>query len=1517
MVNANAPISEGRAWATAHALPLPRLSLPLILIVTLACLLPVAPVATAATVIAPTGEAAGKVKNPQGLSVDSETGRLYVADSANNRIDVFDSAGHFAMAFGWGVADGKAELETCGPEASPPTATCRKGLEGGGAGEFQNPTDVAVDNSSTSASHHDVYVVERRSDEGQVRGVGARVQKFTPGGQFLLAWGGGVITAGATGTGNLAIGSTEITGVQTQEHTFERGQLITAPGKIPAGTRIVGLGSGTITLSQPASASGTSVPLEVASGAGDVPVNEIQEIEKLPSGSISFTFETPPPSPTAASATLAMPAAAAELQAKLESLSNIGAGNVSVSGPAGGPFEIEFKGRLADTNVVPLQYGRAGSGSVGDSTLRNGHGAAEICTAAIAASCSGAQQGGGPGQFARPGSVQVAVGPDGAVYVSDSVYTPIEPESKSARTRIQKFQPDGTFVEELTLPQGEASVEDLAVDSGGDFYVGTNGFGARKYGPTGNLLETLSGTDSAGNAFVPSIGLDSAGDVFVTKEIDQKGKEVAEFDPSGTQLRSFGYGELVNGIPPTIAPYSGPAGDLYATIDPTSDAAGEVIDLSFPPPGPLIFPEPCTPTSVGNNHVTLHAYINPEGKPTTYHFQYITEKAFQEDGGFGAGTATTPESASIGSDFTLHGDHSVFKEGKKEEVKEVDAVAGPLVPETAYRCRVVAQNADASGVTGQVGAFTTKKALEIEGTWVSEVGSDQATLNASVNPLGIPATGYFEYVEAATYEHDVAELGPEHGFDHARKAPHVESGEEPLELGEAEEPSAVGLALPGLQPSTAYRYRFVATDLLIEPEGKSFASPTKAFATYAAGAGGLPDGRAWEMVSPDEKNGAEVAVPRPAAGLFLLPEVVPRLQAAAGSGEAVTYTSWTSFGEAAGAPGTSQYVSKRTPQGWATENISPAGRQSLPLNPSARGFSPDLRFAASVNREPALTPEAQPEVENLYLRDDDSGDLTALTKEPIDFTPITTDIAFSHFCTTFAGITPDGAHAFFSADGAMGGAPSGEGVSLYEWSASGPLGLISILPDETPAPPTARTHFGGEAQPCIMDQGPIRNAVSADGSVVFWTYGGTYNGSPEPLFARIDGTETVQLDAKAGGIGPAGHGQFWAASTDGSKAFFTAPGKLTSNSHAAGQLYMYETEARSTTDLTPGSVAPEIQGVIGASEDGGTVYFVGKGALTGAQEDEAGEHAEAGSDNLYSWREGEGLHFIAALSSLDSGDWSVPSELIARLTPDGEHLAFLTTETEALSGYDNEKSTPGGCQPQFIENKLEGDPHCPELYLYDAESHDLTCVSCDPSAARPAGPAIVPAWTNPFEGPRYLSDDGARLFFDSPDALSPNDVNQKIDVYEFEQSEVGTCTSQSSSFNPISGGCLSLISSGKSEDDSYFMDASADGRDVFFSTRAPLVGWDGNGDYDVYDAREGGGFPEPPPPPPPCEGESCKPPPSSAPAVPTPSTSNFQGLGNPKPSKPSKPGKHPKKHHRHNRHGAKKRPAGHKGKAGR
>jgi hypothetical protein len=141
------------------------------------------------------------------------------------------------------------------------------------------------------------------------------------------------------------------------------------------------------------------------------------------------------------------------------------------------------------------------------------------------------------------------------------------------------------------------------------------------------------------------------------------------------------------------------------------------------------------------------------------------------------------------------------------------------------------------------------------------------------------------------------------------------------------------------------------------------------------------------------------------------------------------------------------------------------------------------------------------------------------------------------------------------------------------------------------------------------------------------------------------------------------------------------------------------------------------------------------------------------------------------------------------------------------------------------------------------------------------------------------------LFFDSPDALVPQDTNGLEDAYEYEPVGVGSCTEGGATFSMTSGGCVSLISSGQSAGESIFMDASENGNDVFFATNSKLTGEDYDTAYDIYDAHvcssEVPCRSEIVVPPPCTSGDSCKAAPSPQPEIfgPAPSAT-FSGVGN-------------------------------------
>jgi hypothetical protein len=225
------------------------------------------------------------------------------------------------------------------------------------------------------------------------------------------------------------------------------------------------------------------------------------------------------------------------------------------------------------------------------------------------------------------------------------------------------------------------------------------------------------------------------------------------------------------------------------------------------------------------------------------------------------------------------------------------------------------------------------------------------------------------------------------------------------------------------------------------------------------------------------------------------------------------------------------------------------------------------------------------------------------------------------------------------------------------------------------------------------------------------------------------------------------------------------------------------------------------------------------------------------------------------------------------VTPDGAVAAFMSSGSP--TGYDNTDAESG--QPAA------------EVYRYEAGSEELACVSCDPGGARPKGrnlskgvdpywaAAQIPGAENQLYAPRALSEDGSRLFFESFEALVLRDTNNRQDVYQWEAPGKGSCTPSAPAYSPPAKGCVALLSSGEGTQDSEFVDADLSGENAFIRIPDSLVTQD-PGQFDIYDARVGGGLPQPAPEPAPCEGEACQnaPPP---PEARTPASASFQGAG--------------------------------------
>ncbi|HEV7773684.1 MAG TPA: hypothetical protein VGO48_10405 [Conexibacter sp.] len=307
---------------------------------------------------------------------------------------------------------------------------------------------------------------------------------------------------------------------------------------------------------------------------------------------------------------------------------------------------------------------------------------------------------------------------------------------------------------------------------------------------------------------------------------------------------------------------------------------------------------------------------------------------------------------------------------------------------------------------------------------------------------------------------------------------------------------------------------------------------------------------------------------------------------------------------------------------------------------------------------------------------------------------------------------------------------------------------------------------------------------------------------------------------------------------------------------------------------TSGADAPVTRNLMGVSEDGRYVYFTASGELLAG----AGSFDEfPDGAGMYLWHDGA-LRYIGWLLRLDDVDrnspvltWSttVKNALTVRVTPDGRHLMFGSHTDVGLRGQGGFAGADHGTTCSFDP---EAAGACRELYLYDADTGSLRCASCHIGGSA-TGDALTAHRSNSggslltSHQSHALSDDGRYVFFATEDPLVPQDVNGKRDVYVYD---AATETQH-------------LLTSGTSSSDSYLMDASASGRDAFFLTRERLVGWDVDDNYDVYDARVGGGLPDPVTAPAECSDDACQAPPSAAPAVLGSASQLFRGTEDPAP----------------------------------
>ncbi len=689
-----------------------------------------------------------------------------------------------------------------------------------------------------------------------------------------------------------------------------------------------------------------------------------------------------------------------------------------------------------------------------------------------------------------------------------------------------------------------------------------------------------------------------------------------------------------------------------------------------------------------------------------------------------------------------------------------------------------------------------------------------------------------------------------------------------------------------------------------------------ALALSSTAALAVPDGRVYEAVSPVEDPDFEAYVPLEFArradfyGANINGESIhygmlgEHPFEASAEGSRVAYMGApgaTGNGERGNARG-NEFVATRGAGGWSQADVQPPGYKAAYFN----GFSTDLSVgiltAPSSQYLPPLTPEAPGAEDKVpYARENVTGVYRPL------FTVTPPDLSGEGFGTwegpeagtpqapLFAGASASFEELLFEANDAL--APNAtfggrEANNLYV-SSAGIATAVNVLPGATTSQPGAS--FGGPPLNETNERPDFDNVISSDGSQIFWS-----TVSPKALYVRENaqtpGAVTVQVDSAQGGSGSSGGGQFWAATPTGSVVFFTDESQLTEGSTAAPgapDLYEYDVETGKLSDLTVDGNTGEhanVQGVLGTSRDGSYVYFAADGVLAAG--------ATPGEPNLYVLHNGgsgwEAAKFIATVEPGDGnevppafarygfhryGDW-VPAldNRSAEVSADGQGLVFSSSRSIPVVGFPNGYRNEG-----LFGSRLA------EVYAYQAGEAGgrLFCVSCNSSGEPPqqnfeteAGKAaaFLPIGFDPTRQPRWISEDGGRVFFDSAEPLVPTDTNGQQDVYEWERDGTGSCHEVD--------GCVYLLSDGVNEDASYLLDASVNGDDAFIITRARLTPSDRNELYEVYDARVGGSSPAQPPA---CTGTGCQGVPAPPPTFATPPSATFNGVGNFAPPPPAPP----------------------------
>jgi hypothetical protein len=475
-----------------------------------------------------------------------------------------------------------------------------------------------------------------------------------------------------------------------------------------------------------------------------------------------------------------------------------------------------------------------------------------------------------------------------------------------------------------------------------------------------------------------------------------------------------------------------------------------------------------------------------------------------------------------------------------------------------------------------------------------------------------------------------------------------------------------------------------------------------------SGSTGLPDCRAYEMVSAPYKEGFPILL---GSAAFTEDGTVSYQSRGALAGNALGNSS-------------NLYHAERSAAGWTTTSLDPPGTIF------------DTSLGEVANPVVAESADLRWSLWRMYRRDTESpADVGAWLRSP--------DGAFARIgdAVLIPGASPaDLSHVIVGVG------------TLSEYVGTG---------NDGPPRPVSISNGGEQlGGACLLNTSP-------DGRVlVFGT--GCVGAASAQLWARVGGTATVAVSGSectrdagdagglCNGVSPA---TYWGGAVDGSRVFFTTSQQLVNgDTDQTDDLYACDMPAGAPVPVgsaNPCASLAEVSGaasdaqvgrVVSVSMDGSRVYFVAKGVLADNL-DVGGVGALAGADNLYRWDRDEGkpsgqTTYVARLAGGDD-------LTRAQMTPDGRYLLFVTVNGLAPGDADSAK----------------------DVYRYDAVTHTVVRVSGAVTTV-PGGGGNAPGFDVAVPVKSAMSADGSTVIFDTAEALVRGDDNGIEDVYSWHEGQV-------------------------------------------------------------------------------------------------------------------------------------------------